>query len=177
MNCHHQVRRTGPQQAEKTATLAPQCPPEPWGQDQPGSQLANDKRGLQRPDHRAGHGKVGWKLRDSHCFRQFISPNSERGDSMEIRSNEREASLRPRVWHGAETSDPYPVHVCPVFKVLYAWPGQWGLWVSGAQQENLYRSFQPQGNAPQVVPSSRTDSAEVMSYGRKEPVASTQAGR
>ena len=96
---------------------------------------------------------------------------------MEIWGNEREASLRPRVWHCAETSDLYPVRVCPVSKVLYAWPGHWGLWVSGSQHENLYWSFQPQGNAPQVTPSSRTDSAEVMSSGRKEPVGSTGAGR
>ena len=54
---------------------------------------------------------------------------------MEIWGNEREASLRPRVWHCAETSDLYPVRVCPVSKVLYAWPGHWGLWVSGAQHE------------------------------------------
>lgn len=37
---------------------------------------------------------------------------------------------------GIVCSDPYPVHVCPVFEVLHAWPGQWGLWVSGAQHKN-----------------------------------------
>lgn len=170
------MRWTETQRAGRTTTLAQQRPPEPCGQDHPGSQLAKDKRGLQRPDPRAGHRKAGWELRDYHCFRQFISPNNESVDSVEIWGNEREASLRPRVWHCAETSDPYPVHVWPVSKVLYAWPGQWGLWVSGAQHKNLYWYFQPQGNAPQLTASSRTDSAEVMSYGRKEPVASTGQG-
>lgn len=29
-------------------------------------------------------GKADWELRDCHCFRQFISPNNESVDSVEI---------------------------------------------------------------------------------------------